>query len=280
MVRCLKSGLGFLPAAIRQHVSSGPNQQYYTSLSSRCSVRDGVTHLSTATLSSESITVTSMDPDSISLAEGGVIPGDIKRNLSNVTAVTSLSHDLATQDQADRMCNGSVNAFGSLDQRELEMRTISKSPSSGKYVHNDENVGCSGLVMPSECVLSARNHTGSPLSPSNDKQDPKVICNSSVKSSTVPVNYNGGKLVTGHKDEDLFTVDSEFDVLSGKNCEEHDSEDDTGNEDTTLSSASTGDDSDSSTTDIDAIVAEYKEQIKVRLGWKGIWIILNAGSLK
>jgi hypothetical protein len=134
------------------------------------------------------------------------------------------------------------------------------------------NVVSNGSVMSSESVLSARNHSGggsarSLLSVNNDEQDAKAICNGFVKSSAAPVNYNGRKLVTG--DEDLVKLVSESGMLSGEYCEEHNSADDTGNEDTTLSSASTCDDSDSSTTDIDAIVAEYKEQIKVRLLHRG-----------
>lgn len=275
-VRCLKSGLGFLPAAIRQHVSSGPNQQYYTSLSSPCSLHGGISNLSSATLSSESITVTYMDPDNISLAEGSVIPSEINRSFSNGTAVTSLSYDLATQGQADKTCNGSVKSFRSqeskiMEQSELELRNVAKSPSSVRHIHNDVKVVSNG----SESVLSARNHSGrgsarSLLSVNDDEQDAKAICNGSVKSSTAPVYYNDRKFVTG--DEDFVELGSESGMLSGEYCEEHNSADDTGNEDTTLSSASTCDDSDSSTTDIDAIVAEYKEKIKVRLlHWGGGW---------
>jgi hypothetical protein len=192
-----------------------------------------------------------MDPDNISLAEGGVIPSEIKRNLSNVTAVTSLSHDLATQGQVDKTCNGSMKSF-----RSQESEIVDQS------------------------VFSARNHSDggsvrSLLSVNNDKQDTKPICTSSVQSSTALMNYNGRKLVTGGKDEDLFTVECEFGMLSGENCDEQDSADDTGNEDTTLSSASASDDCDSNTTDIDAIVAEYKEKIKVRLSYQGGgWLVL------
>jgi hypothetical protein len=155
-----------------------------------------------------------------------------------------------------------------MDQNELELRNVTKSPSSVRHIHDDVKVVSNGSLMSTASVLSARNHSGrgcaiSLLSVSNDEQDTKAICNGCVKSSTAPVNYNGRKLGTG--DEDLVKVGSESGMLSGEYCEEHNSADDTGNEDTTLSSTSTCDDSDSSTTDIDAIVAEYQEQIKVRL---------------
>ncbi|PNF40898.1 hypothetical protein B7P43_G14988 [Cryptotermes secundus] len=268
-VRCLKSGLGFLPAAIRQHVSSGPDQQYYTSLSSPCSLHGDITNLSSATLSSESITVTYIDPDDISLAEGNVIPSQINCSLSNETAVTSLSCDLATQGQVDKTCNGSVKSIRSLEskimnQSEVELRNVTKSPSSVRHMHNDMKVVSNGSIMSSESVLSARNHSGRGsagplLSVNNDEQDRRAICNGSVKSSTAPVNYNDRNLVIG--DEELVKLGSESGTF--EYCEEHNSADDTGSEDTTLSSASTCDESDSSTTDIDAIVAEYKEKIKV-----------------
>jgi hypothetical protein len=285
-VRCLKSGLGFLPAAIRQHVSSGPNQRYYTSLSSPCSVRGGITDLSSATLSSESVSVTYMDPDNISLAE---VASEINRSLSNGTAVTSLSYDLATQRQVDKTCDGSVKSFRSLqskimDQSELELRNVTKSPNFVRHFRGDD-VNSNGSITSSESVLSAGTHSGrgsvtSLLSVNNGEQDTSAICNGSVISSTPPMKYNGRKFVVGDEDEDLVTVGSEF----GERCEEHNSADGTGSEDRTLSSASTCGSSDSSTTDIDAIVAEYKERIKVRLlqreGRGGGCINLNAGSSK
>jgi hypothetical protein len=202
-----------------------------------------------------------MDPDDISLAEGAVIPSDMKCNLSNVAALTSLSHDLATQGQVDETCNGSVTSF-----RSVESKIVGQSAPSARN-HSD------------------RGSVRSLLSVNDGKQDTEAVCTGSVQPSAAPVNYNGRKLVTGNKDEDLFTVESEFDMLSGENCEEQDSADDTGNEDTALSSVSTCDDSDGSTTDIDAIVAEYKETIKVRFllrggGWGESCISLNAGSSK
>jgi hypothetical protein len=186
-----------------------------------------------------------MDPDDISLAEEAAIPSDTKCNLSNVATLTSLSHDLATQGQVDETCNGSVTSFRSLGSKVVDRSALSAG-----------NRGDRGSVR-------------SLLSVNDGKQDAEAVCTSSAQSSAGPMSYTGRKLVTGNKDEDLFTVESEFDVLSGENCEEQDSADDTGNDDTALSSVSTCDDSDSNMTDIDAIVAEYKETIKVRFLHRG-----------
>lgn len=305
-VRCLKSGLGFLPAAIRQHVSSGPTQQYYTSLSSPSSVHVGLprtqTSLSNATLSSESINVTYMDPDSISLVQGNVLKNGINHSFSNGTIVTSLSYDSMTQGQMGTRCmtNGSVASLKSIesmtmDQSEVEVKNVSvpsvKCPNSVNHIQNGAEIIADGSVISSETLLSMGKHRGSVrslCSVSNDEEeDGKLICNGSVKSSRTTVNFSNRNLVNVDANEDLSVVGSDCDTLSADGAEHCNSEggakgldeqdrkthsegddSDTDNEDATLSSASThdgeADGSDSSTTDIDAIVAEYKERIKVR----------------
>lgn len=314
-VRCLKSGLGFLPAVIRQHVSSGPIQQYYTSLSSPDSAHSGVpqtqTDLSNATLSSESINVTYMDPDSISLVQGNVMKNEINHSFSNGTIVTSLSYDSMTEGQMDTryMTNGSVTSLKSIesmimDQSELEVKNIPvssvKCPNSVNHIQNDAKIIGDGAVVSSKSLLSMGKHRDSIrslCSVNDDEEDSRVVCNGSVKSSRTSVNFCNRKLINGDANEDLSIVGSDCDTLSAngaKHCnnesgstgyEERDRKtysagdnSDTDNEDATLSSASTcdgeADNSDSSTTDIDAIVAEYKEQIKVRIRQQGVTVWL------
>lgn len=314
-VHCLKSGLGFLPAVIRQHVSSGPMQRYYTSLSSPGSVRGGVpraqTDLSSATLSSESINVTYMDPDSISLVRGSVMKKELNHSFSNGTIVTSLSYDSMTQGQMDTRCitNGSVTSLKSIesmvtDQSEVELKNLSvssvKCSNSVNHIHDNAKDINDGSVVSSKSLLSIGNHRGSGrsiYSVNDDEQDSKVICNGSVKSSRAPVNYRDVKFIIGDANEDLLRDGSDCDTLSAngtKHCNREvwaagseewnrgarsaDDDSDTDNEDATVSSASTcdgeADNSDSSTTDIDAIVAEYKERIKVRTMQYGVTVWL------
>jgi hypothetical protein len=307
-VHCLKSGLGLLPAAVRQHVSSGHKQQYYTSLSGPCSILGSIpytkTNLSNATLASESVNVTYTDSDNISLVQGNMIKSEINHSFSNGTIVTSLSYDSMTQGQMDTryMTNGSVTSLKSIesvimDQSEMELKNISvsavKPPNSLNHIQNDAEVFNNGSVISSKSLLSMGNHScrGSVrpfCSASDDEQDRRVICNGSVKSSRLPMNYTDKKFIIGDAYEDLLIAGSDCNTLSanGTKCcsnesgatdyEEHnrkmhnaDESSDTDDEDATLSSTSMcdgeADGSDSSTTDIDAVVAEYKERIKVRI---------------
>ncbi|XP_021932957.1 uncharacterized protein LOC110836256 isoform X2 [Zootermopsis nevadensis] len=303
-VRCLKSGLGFLPAVLRQHVSSGPLQQYYTSLSSPGAVHNGIprtqTDLSSATFSSESIDVTYMDPDSISLVQRNVMKNEINHSFSNGTIVTSLSYDSMTQGQMDTryMTNGSVTSLKSIesvimDQSELELKNVPvpsvKCPNSVIHIQDDAKIIGDHPFVSTESRLSAerrQDSVGSSCSLNGDEEGSKVTCHGSVNSSRKAFNFSNGKLIiNGDAIEDLSMVGSDCDTLSAngaKRCnnesgatgyEEQDrtthsagDDSDTDNEGATLSSASTcggeADDSDDSTTDIDAIVAEYKERIK------------------
>jgi hypothetical protein len=243
-----------------------------------------------------------MDPDSISLVQGNVLKNGINHSFSNGTIVTSLSYDSMTQGQMGTRCmtNGSVASLKSIesmtmDQSEVEVKNVSvpsvKCPNSVNHIQNGAEIIADGSVISSETLLSMGKHRGSVrslCSVSNDEEeDGKLICNGSVKSSRTTVNFSNRNLVNVDANEDLSVVGSDCDTLSADGAEHCNSEggakgldeqdrkthsegddSDTDNEDATLSSASThdgeADGSDSSTTDIDAIVAEYKERIKVR----------------
>ncbi|KAJ9589552.1 hypothetical protein L9F63_017240 [Diploptera punctata] len=251
MVRCLKSGLGFLPSAIR-----GPDQQqYYTSLSSPVPR----TH-SNGTLSSESVDVTYIDPDNNSLLQENIAKKHSNHSRSNGTIVTSLSYESMTQGQMDTkiMTNGSVTSLKSIesmimDQSELEMRNGSiSSIKSANQIQSNINVFTNGSIISSKSLVSVTNN--------NQTESVKSLC--SVKD---------GELCNV-SDDDLLVVGSDCDSLSIRRysneetalCKEETTNNATDDEDATLSSASSSDeDSESSITDIDAIVAEYKERIQV-----------------
>ena len=252
MVRCLKSGLGFLPSAIR-----GPqHQQFYTSLSSPVPRNH-----SNATLSSESVDVTYIDPDNNSLLQENIIKKEANHSRSNGTIVTSLSYESMTQGQMDTrmVTNGSVTSLKSIesmimDQSELEIMNSSiSSIKSANQMPSNMNLFANGSIISSKSLILVTN---------NSQMDSvKSLC--SVKD---------GEMCNVTSDDDLLVVGSDCESSSLRRysneetalCKEETINNATDDEDATLSSASSSDeDSESSATDIDAIVAEYKERIKV-----------------
>nr|CAD7574192.1 unnamed protein product [Timema californicum] len=102
-VRCLKSGLGFLPAAIRQRVAPDAAQKFYTTVSSPAPSLD-------------SFTVTYVNPDDVGMIRGDLVSTKIAQSVSNGTIVTSMSFD---EDSLARcqvnggkhLINGSLTSF-------------------------------------------------------------------------------------------------------------------------------------------------------------------------